>query len=249
MYGARMRTRPAGGSLTSRLPWSIKLGYTAFVAVLVPVYWHDYGPTNFLYFCDTALFLTWFAIWRENSLAASMAAVGILLPQFLWCLDFAAQLLGWKLTGMTSYMFERDHSLFLRGLSLFHGWLPFLLVFLVARLGYDRRALKAWSALAFVLCLTAYWLLPPAGAALGDPKLPRNVNYVFGFDDAQPQHWMAPGLYLVLWMLALFTLSYLPTHWLLKKLAPAPGFEIDSASAPRETGPSVLSHKNGPERT
>ena len=42
---------------------------------------------------------------------------------------------------MTDYMFAADHSLFLRGLSLFHGWLPFLLVYLVWKLGYDRRAL------------------------------------------------------------------------------------------------------------
>ena len=37
---------------------SLKVAYTAFMAVLVPVYWHHYGPTNFLYFCDVALFLT-----------------------------------------------------------------------------------------------------------------------------------------------------------------------------------------------
>ncbi|MGA2866849.1 MAG: hypothetical protein ABSF95_20440 [Verrucomicrobiota bacterium] len=244
-----MKTRLAGESRRRRLPWSVKLGCTAFVAVLVPVYWHNYGPANFLYFCDTALFLTLFAVWRENALAASMAAVGIVLPQFLWCLDFGAQLVGLKLTGMTSYMFEQNRSLFLRGLSLFHGWLPFLLVFLVVRLGYDRRALKAWTALAFVLCVTAYGLLPPAGAVLADPKLPRNINYVFGLNDAQPQHWMAPGLYLVVWMMALFTLSYLPTHWLLKKLVAAPGFEIASTAAAHATGPSVASQQNGPERT
>ena len=28
---------------------------------------------------------------------------------------------------MTAYMFNATNSLFLRGLSLFHGWLPFLL--------------------------------------------------------------------------------------------------------------------------
>ena len=43
---------------------------------------------------------------------------------------------------MTDYMFDADHSLFLRGLSLFHGWLPFLLVYLVveARLRPARAA-------------------------------------------------------------------------------------------------------------
>lgn len=35
---------------TSRIPLWAKLGYTAFVVVLVPYYLKTYGPTNFLYF-------------------------------------------------------------------------------------------------------------------------------------------------------------------------------------------------------
>jgi hypothetical protein len=46
-----------------------------------------------------------------------------------------------------------------------------------------------------------------------------NVNYVFGLDDSQAQQWMPAGVYLVVWMLALFTLAFLPTHLVLKKLA------------------------------
>ena len=41
-----------------QIPLAIKLAFTAFMAVLVPVYWKQYGPTNFLYFCDLALFIT-----------------------------------------------------------------------------------------------------------------------------------------------------------------------------------------------
>jgi hypothetical protein len=123
--------------------------------------------------------------------------------------------------GMTSYMFDAQRSLFLRGLSLFHGWLPFLLCYLVYRLGYDRRALKVWTGLACGLSLVAFFLLPPAGATLADPKQPLNVNYVFGLDDAHAQTWMPPGLYLVVWMLTLFVLAYLPTHLVLTKLTAA----------------------------
>lgn len=39
-----------------------KLAYTAFVAVLVPTYWHHYGTGNFLCFCDLALLITGEAI-------------------------------------------------------------------------------------------------------------------------------------------------------------------------------------------
>ena len=112
---------------TSRVPLGLKLAYTAYMAVLIPVYWHYYGPTNFLYFCDVALILTLVAIWPENALLISMCAVGILVPQALWVADFIAHALGTSLTGMADYMFDESHPLFLRLLSLFHGWLPFLL--------------------------------------------------------------------------------------------------------------------------
>src|SRR5689334_22663605 len=117
-----------------RIPLWLKLSYSAFMAILLPVYLRDYGYTTFVYFCDISLLLTLATIWTGNSLPTSMAAVGILIPQFCWCVDFGAELLGFHLTGMTSYMFNPQLSLFLRGLSLFHGWLPFLLVYLVLRL-------------------------------------------------------------------------------------------------------------------
>jgi hypothetical protein len=207
--------------ITRAVPAWLKWTYTAFLLVLIPIYWTNYGPTNFLYFCDVALFLALAAVWLEKPLFASMAAVGIMIPQILWCLDFVTELLGMNFVGMTSYMFNEESPLHLRGLSLFHGWLPFMLLFLIMRLGYDRRAFAAWSVTATSLCLVAYFFLPPAGAELKDPLIPRNVNYVFGFDDAKPQTWMAPGLYLVAWIAALTLLAYLPTHLFLKRFARA----------------------------
>lgn len=211
------------------IPLWLKVIYTAFMAVLIPVYWHHYGPINFLYFCDIALLLTLAGIWLEKPLLISMPAVGILLPQVLWCVDFIAQLCDIKLTGMTAYMFDEQRPLFLRALSLFHGWLPFLLLYLVSRLGYDRRALWGWSALSTALCLVAFFLLPPAGAELPNPNLPRNINYVFGMDDAKAQTWMNAELYLVAWIALLIMVVFLPTHMLLKKIYPAP----DQAAAKR----------------
>lgn len=207
---------------SSAVPMWLKVTYTAFMAVLVPVYWYHYGPTNFLYFCDIALLLTLAGMWLEKPLLISLPAVGILLPQMLWCTDYFVQLFCGKMTGMTGYMFDQTKPLFLRGLSLFHGWLPFLLLFLVFRLGYDKRALKGWTVTSIGLCLVAFFLLPPAGAALPDPNLPRNVNYVFGMDDAQPQKWMSTELYLVTWIAMLVIIVYVPTHFLLKKICPTP---------------------------
>src|ERR1044072_356834 len=109
---------PRRTAMTHRLPLAFKLAYTAFVAVLIPVYWYYYGPTNFLYFCDVALIVSLVGIWLESSLLISMCAVGILIPQALWVLDFAAGVFGFQITGMTAYMFNSGNSLFLRGLSL-----------------------------------------------------------------------------------------------------------------------------------
>lgn len=223
----------------TRLPLVLKLLVTAFVAVLVPVYYLNYGPTNFLYFCDVALLLSVVGLWTEQPLPASMAAVGILLPQLLWCADFVSQLFGFKLVGLTAYMFDPNRSLFLRGLSFFHGWLPFLLLFMVRRLGYDRRALRAWAVLGWGLCLVAYFWLPSAGTVLPDPKIPVNINYVFGFDDAKAQTWLPAPIYLLGWMLTLFTVFYLPTHLLLKRLFGRPASNVQSRSLEAKSYPAV----------
>ena len=232
-----------------RIPLPLKLSVTGFVVVLVPVYYRHYGPTNFLYFCDAALLLSLDSIWTGRALPASMAAVGILLPQALWCADFIGELLGMNLVGLTKYMFDPNRSLFLRGLSFFHFWLPLLLLYLVRRLGYDRRALRAWTGLAWGLCLVAYFLLPPAGAKLANPQIPVNINYVFGFDDTKAQTWLPAPVYLVGWMAVLLGVVFVPTHFLLKKVFGRPAraskdatgrtsdvYELDNAGRRQNVG-------------
>jgi hypothetical protein len=190
------------------------------MAVLVPVYWRSYGPTNFLYFCDVALFMTLVALWFENPLWASMPLVGIFLPQLLWQVDFIAGLIGVSVFGMTDYMFDEARPIFLRGLSLFHFWLPLLLLWLVFRLGYDRRALPAWTVLSWVLVLVCYWLMPPPimKELRAYPDQPVNINYVYGLKDDVAQSWMPQGLYVVCLMAFLPICLYLPTHLMLRKV-------------------------------
>src|SRR5258707_15374437 len=86
------------------VPLWLKLVYTAFTAVLIPVYWYYYGPTNFLYFCDVALILTLVGIWIESPLLISMCAAGIVMPQAIWVIDFVSGIFGFSLLGMTDYM-------------------------------------------------------------------------------------------------------------------------------------------------
>ena len=211
---------PRTSTATRRIPIWIKIVYSAFVAVLVPYYWVAYTPWNFLYFCDIALLTTLVALWTESPFLASMPAVGILLPQAIWVVDMLAKMIGGVyLTGMTKYMFDANIPVFVRGLSSFHGWLPFLLVGLVWRLGYDHRALKAQALLAVALLAFCYVAGPTYQAA--HPALACNINYVFGMDDKHPQTIMAPALWVAMLMALLVVVFYIPTHLALRRWAPA----------------------------
>ena len=98
--------------------------------------------------------------------------------------------------------------------------LPFLLLWLVWRVGYDRRGLWAWCVTAWALIVVCYvWMPPPPepGADV-DPNLPVNINYVFGLDGRQT--WMPAPAWLVVWMLAQPTVLAGPTHLALRRLAP-----------------------------
>lgn len=200
------------------IPLPVKLVYTAFMLVLIPVYWHYYGVTNFLYFCDVALILTLAGVWLHSPLLISMCSVGILAPQLLWVADFAGSAAGFPITGMTAYMFNPDSPLFLRGLSLFHGWIPFLLIYLTWRLGYDKRALPAWTILAWCLLLFCFFFMPEPRP---DPGMePVNINYVWGMSDNVKQTWMHPYAWLACLLAGMPLLLFFPTHLALSKLAP-----------------------------
>lgn len=204
-------------NVPSRIPIVVKIVYTAFMAVLVPYYWNAYGPTNFLYFCDICLFMALGALWLENSLLASAAAVGIVVPQLFWQIDFLAGLAGLQFAGMTAYMFNENLTLLTRGLSFFHFWIPLLLLWIIARLGYDRRGLPTWTVICWCAILISYLLLPPPPAPADQPNLPVNVNYVYGLSDQQPQTFMGPNMYVALMMLGLPLCVFLPTHLLLSR--------------------------------
>lgn len=199
------------------LPLWAKLAYTAFVAVLVPHYWQAYGPTNFLYFCDIALLMTCVAMWTESALLASACAVGILLPQLLWMIDFVATAMGMPVTGMTGYMFQDAIPLFARFLSFFHFWLPIVLLWLVLRLGYDRRGLWLWWVVAWAAMWVSYLFLPMPPAPVHEPGLPVNVNYVFGINDRGPQTWMPKAAFFALMLAALPAAIWVPTHMVLAR--------------------------------
>jgi len=176
----------------------------------VPVYAIQYPLTNFLWFSDIALLTTAAALWLASSLLASMMALAVLLPELVWNLSFLARLIfGHDPIGLSSYMFDRGLPLYLRALSLFHVALPVLLVWLVYRLGYDRRALIAQTLVALVVLPVTYALTNPSD----------NINWVYG-PGSKPQQHLPPLVYLVLLMIFFAIGINLPTHWILRKLFP-----------------------------
>jgi hypothetical protein len=202
-----------------RIPTWVKVAYSAFVAILVPCYWVTYTPWNFFYFCDVALLATVVALWMESPLLVSMQAVAITAPQMLWVIDLLCRLVaGVHVTGVTSYMLDPSIPLFLRGLSTFHGWLPFLLLWLLSRLGYDARALGIQSGVAIIILLISYFFAPPPPPPARHPHWAVNINYVYGLDDKHPQTLMAPPLWLLCMMAFNVLVLYLPTHLILRRV-------------------------------
>jgi len=185
------------------VPLWLKVSYTVFAAVTVAIYLRKYPLWNFLWFSNIALIATVPALWLESSLIASMMLVGILLPEILWNGAFFVRLAtGKRLFGLTDYMFDPTKPRYLRAISLFHVFLPIVLLWMVAVLGYDTRALLAQTALAWIVLPLSYWL--------GNPKV-ENLNWVFGWK-AEPQTSIPPLAYLGLVMIGFPLLIYLPTH-------------------------------------
>lgn len=188
-----------------RIPLWVKIVYSLYLCVLVPVYWREYGPTNFLWASDIALFAVFAAVWLENRLLNSMMVIGVLPFELAWILDFMT---GSQLLGMASYMFDADLPLYLRSLSLYHMVLPVVMIFLLYRLGYDRRALVTQTLLIWVVLPVTYMVTNPAD----------NINLVFGLGK-EPQTSLHPLFYLGLEMILLPVVICLPGHLVLLRLA------------------------------
>lgn len=199
------------------IPLLVKLGYAGFTALLAPVYWRAYGPQNFLWMSDIALFMTTYAVVFERRLPVSMMAIGVGPLELAWVIDFAA---GGKLIGLAAYMYDETLSFFLRALSLFHVAMPLTWAWMLARFGYDRRALAYQTLL--------LWLVLPLTYAVTDPA--KNINWVFG--PGEPQTIIAPPLYLLAMMILLPLCVHWPMHALLRRLFPCDPGQAASEQVP-----------------
>jgi hypothetical protein len=205
---------------SGRIPLWLKVAYTLFVVIVVPYYWRTYSPWNFLYFCDIALTVTLIALWTESRFLASLEAIAILLPQTIWIVDYLVTAFGGHLLGLTDYMFNPGIPVFTRALSAFHGWLPLLLIFLLFRLGYDRRAFRVQCIVGVATLLVCFFVAPRPPAPSDHPNFAVNINYVWGMDDHHPQTAMPAGAWLAMLCGICVVGIYTPTHLVLRKVFP-----------------------------
>ena len=195
------------------IPLGLKIIYTLFTCALVPIYWRQYGPTNFLWFSDIALLGLVPALWLENALLVSMLAISVVFFEALWNFDFLFRLAtGKSLIGLSAYMFDPKIPSFIRGLSAFHVVLPVLLLWAVYRLGYDHRAFLSQTIVALVVLPMSYL----------ESNAHENVNWVYGFEQT-PQKIMPAPLFVILLMLLFPLVIYLPTHLLFARIFRAAG--------------------------
>lgn len=188
-----------------KIPLSVKIVYTAFMAILIPAWWINYGPSNFLWISDITLILAYLAVLFEKNIFASMAAVGGFLFEAFWTLAFfLVFFFNIHLTNLADYMFDPSIPLWMRTLSLFHIPLPFLSIWLIKRLGYFKKAviieiLLTWSVLIFARFFT-------------NPD--KNINWVFSFKGLYANSAIYPFV-----LGAVMALTQLITHVLLVKVA------------------------------
>jgi hypothetical protein len=190
------------------IPLGLKVGYTIFVCALVPFYWQEYGPANFLWFSDIALLTLVPALWLENALLVSMLAISVVFFEALWNVDFFFRLTtGKSLIGLSAYMFDSKIPLSIRGLSSFHIVLPLLLLWMLHRLGYDQRAFFWQTIVALVVLPLSYRV----------SNAQENVNWVYGLGE-NPRRILSAPLFVILLMLLFPLVVYLPTHLLFARI-------------------------------
>jgi hypothetical protein len=150
---------------------------------------------------DIALIVSTVALWTRSSVLCSMEGVAVLIFEIAWCIDILLRLMiGERFAVLSKYMFRREIPLWIRLLSLFHLWIPWLLLWMVWQLGYDRRALVLQINVWMVVVVVCYFVSPRE----------ENINFVFGLGGLEKR--LSTVGYLAVLVVGVPVVIYLPTH-------------------------------------
>jgi hypothetical protein len=155
--------------------------YTVWLGTFIIHYFTNpgYDRSQWMWFCYVGLVLLGVGFWLDSPLILSWQAVSLVLPQLVFNLDVSARLvLGHHLfENWTEYIFDPEVNLTHRLLSWFHTPMPFVLLWAVWRLGYDRRAIYWQVGACWVILLLSFYGTSPLN----------NVNYVYGPGKVEPR--------------------------------------------------------------
>lgn len=195
---------------------------TAWMAVWVPIVLWVYGPQNFLWLCNAAMFLIVYALWAGDRLVLSSQAGTVVLIGAVWTLDLVLGLATQGHTALvTAYMWNPEIALAARAVSVYHVFLPALVIWALARCGYDRRGPWLQSAIGAVAILGTWLFTEPE----------RNINWV-----ASPflvdEWWLGGPVWVGVMLVLCPLLIYYPGHRLVMFiLARLPNLPVNSATS------------------
>ncbi len=134
---------------------SYLLFFSGFAAWMV-LQMREYGPFNVLWSCNAAFLVGVVGYAIRNRLMFDCAMVLLFIPCVAWSIDLAGgELFGFWLFGGTHYMLDHSISPVLRFLSLYHVFVPLVVLVYACqhRLRYDvlAYAVGLWIV---VLCLS-----------------------------------------------------------------------------------------------
>jgi hypothetical protein len=188
---------------------SLRIAALVWLLIWIPIYWRTWGASNFLQLCDIAVILTCVGLLANSRLLLSSQAVVSPLVDLAWIVDAGSQLFfRHRLTGGTDYLFASQYPLPVRLLSLFHVVLPFLLIWLLYRVGYDSRGFVLQS----VVTAAAF-----AASRFTTPA--KNMNFAFA-DPFFGRQWGPPSVHVAVSLLFMILVVYLPTQIALQKFFP-----------------------------
>jgi hypothetical protein len=207
------------------LPLALRAAYVVWFTAWWISYQAYFGWQFVLWFCCLANVYVLIGCLTQRALWFSLAAVAALGVQLIYIVDFASTVARHApLIGATTYMLDEARPLTLRVFSLFHVWMPFLLVYAIARLGYDRRAFWIQTAVALLILPIGYFAFDPS-VNTNDAVMPLvhglpfdrdfNLNWVHAFyDHPEP----GAGTRRLWTLLCGYPLVFhLPTHLLLSR--------------------------------
>ena len=184
----------------NKLPAGLRWGSVVWLVVWTPTYWRYWGAANFLHLSDISVFLSCAGFFFESPLLITSQAVASPAVDAVWALDWLWHLaFNRPLLGGTEYMFDGHYPLWVRSLSLFHLFLPVLLIWATQRVGYDRRGWLLQAAVALPIFIASRFTNPAV-----------NTNYAFR-DPFLHRQWGPAPIHILVAFAFMIAVVYVPT--------------------------------------